>query len=149
MKPLPKRVQQQLKQIFKNGPKDPPKFVKIENKYKCITDFDFKVIKDVNTQCFPCDMDSFDSFKNLWQHLKYQHRINNLYACEICEIFFISKSKLSFHKKTACKPLDYSCHECSESFSTRKGLSSHIVNKHKNSSLYQCDICNIKISNQV
>ena len=145
MKNLSKNTKKALLSYYKNGPDKEPKFTKLApGSFKCLSSFGVLLPNEKETSVTkPCEMEPFHSFKSLFDHLLYHHRIPKIFSCIECEKIFIGETNLRHHETHDCSNLgsQSKCIKCSSQFSNWTLLISHLKSYHKMMVILKCLQC--------
>ena len=97
----------------------------------------------------------FKSLPDYFEHVHMQHS-EDLFKCEHCDKEFVHRYKLRNHVKGVHFGLKrFACNTCSETFSVKSTLDSHVLSEHQNNAIEADHIspmdfvaCEIKNDNQ-
>ncbi|XP_071050490.1 zinc finger protein OZF-like isoform X12 [Onthophagus taurus] len=91
----------------------------------------------------PCNICEklFKTFQERNRHVKALHNENrNVYACDICDEFFLTTSALERHENKHLNKHKFQCDECGKKFHIKSSLNHHIALQHKGVR-YTCEEC--------
>ena len=72
-------------------------------------------------------------------HLKADHKIQEIYTCNVCGKCFKRKISVDSHNKVEHEGIkDHVCHLCGTGFARAQGLKFHIQRVHEHSGRYAC-----------
>ena len=84
---------------------------------------------------------------SLWQKIQAQWKLYisctncKLLSCNVCQMKFVTKIRLSIHYKSHPEYRPFSCPKCPQCFQHQQSLRQHFVIHTDDSKLYQCDTC--------
>lgn len=96
----------------------------------------------INKKTHSCDYchKNFSSKNSLTDHTRLH--TGELYNCDLCNNRYNTSQALIEHVATHINERPYKCNQCDVKFTTPRSRMRHIANKHPDSVLFACSLCN-------